>query len=316
MPFILQPRDPRKIVFFTWVSWNPFPPKSLFNKKLPRIADKTVGKGKTLALVRLFGYTSATSKCKIPNFRAEYWPKGHLLKHDDVMARIKSEPCTGYMADDGASARSHALLWKVVFKEEMDDRSTEIICCERPETEWVSQDERPGDGQVVYAQFSVDEYKRLIRETEAELGIEVVRRKADPRGFATEQMQNAGGMTFFEMFARDGSEQDPLLTSMFFEPAKTRVTITEDLLDAGKLIDLLACDWEKPISASNRPHLFISDQCVNTINCWVNWDGTSKSSGGAANPYKDFVDCSRYLCDELTPFLDPKESRITAGAGW
>ncbi len=319
MPFIVRPRDPRKIVFYSWSSWNPFPPRALFNKKLPRISDKCVGKGRALALVRLFGYTNATTKCKIPNFKAAYFPEGHLLKHDEVMRRLKEYKHSDYMSDDGATARSHALLWKAVFPTEIDDRSTEIICCERPGAEcgeWVTPEEKAGDAQTAYAQYAIDDYKRLIRETESEMGLDVVRRKADPRGFSAEQMGNQGGLTFYELFARDGTDQDPILSPMFFEPAKCRTTISEDLLEAGKLVDLLACDWEQPITAMNRPHLLISDQCINTIHCWSNWDGTSRVAGGSANPYKDFVDCSRYLCDEATPFLDPGESRITAGAGW
>lgn len=319
MPFIMQPRNERQIVVFTWSHWNPFPPKSLYNRHLPKIADKCVGKGRSMALVRLFGYTSQTNKCKIPNFRSEYYPKGHLLKHEDVLQWLSARPHTDYMADDGATARSHALLWKAVFPPEFDERSTQVICCEKPgpnDGDWVSHDESPGDGQKIYASYAVDDYKRLILETETEMKLNVIRRKADPRGFATEQIHNDGGYTYFELFARDNSGSDPLLGPMFFEPAKVRHTITEDLLDAGKLVDLLACDWDKEITAVNRPHLLISDQCTNTIHCWLNWDGTLKSPGGVANPYKDFVDVSRYLCDEETPFLDPAEARVKGGGGW
>lgn len=317
MPFIMQPRDQNKIVIFTWSHWNPFPPRAQYNRHLPKIADKCAGKGRRIALVRLFGYTEQTTTCKIPNFRPDYYPKGHLLRHEDVLSRLK-KPHTDYMADDSATARSHVLLWKAVFPPDIDDRSVQIIVAEKPgieDGEWGTVDGDAGDGQKVYAEFGVDDYKRLIRETEAALKLDVIRRKGDPRAFATEHAASEGGFTYLELFARDDSGKDAVLSPMVFEPAKVRATITEDLQDAGKLVDLLACDWEKPIDAANHPHLLISDACQNLISCLLNWDGSAKVDG-KANPWKDFPDCIRYICDEETPFIDTSKPAMKGGGGW
>lgn len=318
LPVVMQPRDARKVALFTWSHWNCFPPRSLYNKHIPKIADKVVGKGKRLALVRLFGYTEQTTNCKLQNFVPDYFPKGHLLHHEDVLKRLAAQPHSDYMADDPATARSHAMLWKAVFPPELDDREVQIIVNESPgagDGEWVTTDGTMGDGQTVFAQYGIDDYKRLIREIEADLKLEVIRRKGDPRAFATEQMQSEGGLTYFELFARDDSATDPALAPLCFEPAKVRQTISEDLNDAGKLVDLLACDWDKPIDASNHPHLLISDACANLINCWLSWDGSSKVDG-KQNPFKDFVDVSRYITDEYTPFIDMTKSEKRGGGGW
>jgi hypothetical protein len=186
------------------------------------------------------------------------------------------------MADDPATARSHAILWKAVFPPEIDDRSVQIVVGESPaprDGEWVTADGMAGDAQKAFSEFGVDDYKKHIRECEATMALDVLRRKGDPRAFGTEQMQAEGGMTYFELFARDDSGRDAGCGTMFFEPAKIRATITDDLQDAGKLVDLLACDWEKEINATNHPHLLISDACQNLITCLLNWDGTAKTAG-------------------------------------
>ena len=95
-------------------------------------------------------------------------------------------------------------------------------------------------------------------------------------------------------------------------------TVWQDVHDAGKLIDLLACDWDKPIGAGNHPHLLVSDACQNFIQCALNWDGKKQTLEGRPvnSPYADGVDMGRVLFDQEIPYLDAEQSCVKGGGAW
>jgi len=331
MPFIMQPLDPNQVAVFCFSNSNPFPPRSKFNRFLPSIADKCVGRGKRIALIRLFGWADNVSGSKVPNFRPDYFPKGHLLKHADVLTRLKTDAHTLYCGDDCAVARSHAVLWKAAFKPGLDDRSDEIICGESPtrwEGEWVDVNGGKGDGQHIFREYLSKQYKVLLRERERdEFGAKCdlatwwdpVLRQGDPRGFANRQETSMGKVDLFQIYAQDDSAENPLAFPMHWRAASVAGTIAKDMQELSGVAEQLACNWEAPIDAHNRPHLLISDTCENLIQCIINWDGTTLTAsreGGEAripNPHKDFVDVLRYCCDGNTPYLDPTRSNVRGG---
>lgn len=331
MPFVMQPLDNNQAAIFCFSHWNPFPPRARFNRFLPSIADKCIGRGKRMALARLFGWAEQVTGSKVPNFRPDYFPKGHLIKHEDALARLRAEPHTLYCGDDCAAARSHAILWKAVFAPGLDDRSDEIIVGESPkhdEGEWVDVNGDAGDGQKIYCEFTSADYKVLIREREiADFGVkhdpkedDPVMRKGDPRGFASEQETSMGKLRFFEVYAQDESDKHPLRGPMYWQPAAVGRSIAAEMamLDLGRAVELLACDWDKPVDASNHPHQLISDQCQNLIHCLINWNGLANVTGKThtPNPYKDFVDVWRYINDGQSPYLDPTVPNVRGGGGW
>jgi hypothetical protein len=192
----------------------------------------------------------------------------------------------------------------------------QYLCWESPnsdEGEWVTPDGEKGDGQRLFAQQQVDDYKLYIREIEAQLGCgleagkeDPVLRAGDPRGFAA----SLGGVKLFELYLRDDSASDPRLGPMVFRPAETKSTIRQDVTYDGKLMDLLACDWDKPIDASNHPHLLISDACQNTIRSLINCPENEPDS-----VWKDPLDMTRYLFDLEIPYLPPKPDGQTGAGG-
>ena len=325
MPFIMQPLDFNKAIVFTWSHWNPFPVRAKYNRFLPKIADKCVGRGHRIALVRLFGYTDKLETAQIPNFRPDYFPKGHLIKHEELIEILKKEPHNLRCGADPATARSWFIGWKAVMPCGLDDRPMQYLVWESPnvsEGEWVTPDGERGDGQRVFASFQVDDYKLYIREIEARLmaapsaqcppltagGEDPVLRSGDPRGFAANM--GDGSTKFFELFLRDDSAKDPRLAPMYFRPAGVKSTIRQDVSYDGKLMDLLACDWDKPIDATNRPHLLISDACQNTIRCLLNCPENEPES-----PYKDGMDMTRYLFDLELPYIPPAAQGGPANSG-
>jgi hypothetical protein len=318
MPFVMQPLKHKQVIIFTWSHWNPFTVRSDFNSLVPKAADKCVGRGHQESLMRLFGYTKDSAISQIPNFRADYYPKGHLIKHRDLLEILAKEKHNLHCGADPATARSWFIGWKAVLPNGVDDRPMQYLVWESPtvqEGEWVTPNGERGDGQRVFAKMQVDEYKLYIRETEASLNHPLVPgqpdpvyRVGDPRGFAA----SLGGFKLFELFLRDDSAKDPLLAPMVFRPAACKPTIHEDVRDLGKLMDLFACDWDKPIDASNHPHLLISDACQNFIRCVLNAPENDPQS-----PFKDGVDMGRYLTDLEIHYMPPAgELGKPTGGAW
>jgi hypothetical protein len=90
-----------------------------------------------------------------------------------------------------------------------------------------------------------------------------------------------------------------------------KATVREDVQLDGKLMDLFACDWDKPLDATNHPHLLISDACQNVIRCLLNCP-----VGDGDSPYKDGVDAMRYAFDREIGYFDPNVPEVRGGRGW
>lgn len=307
MPYIMQPMNFLDGLVFTWTQWNPFLPRSATEPAVPRVFDTVRGRARWQVRVRLFGWVEKLRGAAVGNFN----PNIHVVAHAVIERMLKEKVMTTYMAMDPAGSRTAYCVWKGVAED-----GTEYIFDELPrvdEGEWVSSDGVAGDGQSVYAGAGINWYKKIIREREREHGVEATRRFGDPRAFATSAAAAEGGITLFELFDRDGTAEDPDLAPMLFEPAKIRQTPT---LDVELIVDKLAYNTDAEVSEMNKPKLFISDRCQNTIRCWLNYDGRAKSEKGVDNPWKDGVDASRYLFCEDTPFLDDKVPVFSGGGGW
>ena len=339
MPFVMQPLKAEQVIVFSWSHWNPFAPVSKFNPHLPKIADKCVGRGSRISLIRLFGFCEKLAGTLLSNFKAEYYPNGHLIKHAELLELLAKEPHNLRHGVDPATARSWFNLWKAVLKNGLDERPMQYLVWESPnvtEGEWVTPDEGIGDGQRIYGGRDVDFYKIHCREIEAMLARSIygdkipagyvgglkgsfhpdpVWRAGDPRGFAN---QTGEGSRYFELFFRDDAAKDARLAPMIFRPASVRSTVSGDVGGEGKLIDLLACDWSKPISAENHPHLIVSDACQNFIKCSLNWDGRKQTIEGKVvnSPYADGVDAARVMFDLELPYQEPDNGENKTGGAW
>jgi hypothetical protein len=78
----------------------------------------------------------------------------------------------------------------------------------------------------------------------------------------------------------------------------------------GKINDYLAWDSNKPLSDENRPRLYVSDRCENTITAMLEYMGVSREEA-----YKDPVDCVRYLCVSDPIYIGSNYSVGTECAG-
>lgn len=313
MPYIMQPVDPHKGIWFPWTHWNPFQPRGQWDKAAPAIFDGCVGMPSWKVLVRLFGWVEKMHTLAIGNFN----PGVHIVPHERVAKLLAEGKLTTSMADDPETSRSHFLLWRGV-----DAEGLNYIFDESPrmeEGEWVDSNGERGEGTHVYAGVGSNFYKRHIREREREHGVEACMRLGDPRGFATEESTESGTRNMFELFLEDGDPKEPDEMGMQFIAAKVRRVTT---LDLENLITLLAYDDERfqregSLSVENRPRLYVSDRCRNFIKCLLNYQlpPGRKASEDADNPYKDPIDAARYL------FSVPLEhweagTRSRPGGGW
>jgi len=315
MPYMMQPLNPAHGVIFLWTHWNIFLPRSKRNPNLPAVFDETRGKGKAKARIRLFGWADKISGCQYPAFN----PDVHVVPLSKV-----PKVGTVYMSADPATARSYFILWVLV-----DPLGRKFVFDESPrfeEGEWVGEDGQKGEGQRLYAGRGSKWYKGYMRQREREhlraAGFELngwvmephertpMRRKGDPRAFATEAAARDGGENLFEMYEHDDRSEDyPDAGPMAWEPAKVRSTI---YLDLEKVNNELAYDEDLPISIENEPKVYVADRCQNLIRAMLNWNPEQ----GGDSPWKDPNDTLRYLFDEPLFYVDPKVPECVGGRGW
>lgn len=313
MPYLMQPLNPAQGVIFLWTHWNLFSPRFREDPRDPATENAhwpalfKVAKGKSLSTVRtrLFGWAEKISGCQFPQFN----PNVHVLEDParaaQVLTRIRNGEMTSYQAGDPAIARSYFLLWAAV-----DELGRVFVFDESPrfeEGDWVNSSEDRGDGQRVHAGRGVNFYKAYIRRREGEHGQEALRRKGDPRAFATQSAAAQGGESLFELFDADGGTAET--APLHWEPAKVRAQIS---LDLERINDALAWDENKPISVENEPKLYVLARCQNLIRSMLNWNPEQ----GSDSPWKDPIDTLRYLFDEPLYYVNPNVPEVVGGRGW
>jgi hypothetical protein len=112
----------------------------------------------------------------------------------------------------------------------------------------------------------------------------IFRRLMDARAAANATARNDRAVTLLEECAEAG---------MDFEPVTGRGGDGTDAIDEGvNLInDWLDFDTEKDLSFTNKPRLYVSEECPDVIYALREWTGIDGKHGACKDP----VDCVRYL---------------------
>ena len=299
MPYILRPLNPRLAVVCWWTQWNVFTPwRSIF--------QKMVGRPKAAVRCRLFGWVEKRAGNLFPTFKTAV----HVVPHTRV-----PKDGTDYMAGDPATVRSFFMLWCRV-----DPLGRKWIFDESPRTEtegeWVTADGERGEGQKVYAGMGTAWTAKYIWKREEEHNQEagrperpeswVARRVGDPRGFATQSATSDGATSYMDLFANG----DP---PMYWDPAPVRQTVN---LDTEIISEWLSYDASRPLSVENEPKLFISDRCTNLIRSMLNYTPREDGTQDLQSPWKDPIDCLRYLAVIDPQYQDPNVPEIAGGRGF
>lgn len=84
-----------------------------------------------------------------------------------------------------------------------------------------------------------------------------------------------------------------------------------------KVMEYLSYDKTKPIDSANRPKLYVTSNCRNTIESMTKWSRDPKTLKPKDDHYKDFSDCVRYLTMSNPTIEDgPVVWTPSAGGHW
>lgn len=238
-------------------------------------------------ITALYGVPTQSVATKFPRFN----PDINVLPHAKVLERIAG--ATKYMIVDPAGSKPWFITWIAV-----DESDTWYVYREWPGTlygDWAKEKNgkwAAGEACKQRLGYGVKDYAELIRELEA--GEKIMTRLIDPRMGANKYSAENGGQSDYisDLEAQDiiviaapGIDEEPGLQA---------------------IQDKLAYNTNKPIDAENRPHLYISDECENTVGGLQFYDGKTRD-----HPWKDPVDCLRYAAVYGIDHIDSAGFQVT-----
>lgn len=150
-----------------------------------------------------------------------------------------------------------------------------------------------------YAEMLKDEEARILKE----FGIRTIYRFGDPNKFNTpRKLQDKAGQTLLDDFAE---------LKIYFD-----VEINNSIADGHSVVrDLLYYDTEKPIDFTNKPKMYVSDDCWNVNTGFGRYTWNEKKSKELASEiphekWKDHMDCVRYVTIKHPIYIDQATSMI------
>lgn len=282
---------PSARIYYWWTQDNPF----IDNQELIDMYENRPAEER---LARLYGIPTKTQQGKFPKFNRET----NVVPHGEIpfIKDPENNPVTRYFITDPAGTKPYVAIWMGVL-----ENGCVYIYRESPTEEWFlphinnagTPVGKPGQGQRPngwgFKQWR-DHFLGL------EQGEEILQRICDP-GFGTQKITKTDGQSdiFTEMALLDFH----------------MVPVYRGDVEAGiaKVNNMLSWDDTKPMSEINRPKLYVSDQCMNTIESMLEYTGCSKEEHA-----KDFVDCVRYGIENGLAFCgeDNEHLKATGGGGY
>jgi len=245
-----------------------------------RIKRNLAGKDKATILVRAYGVPTKSFTTVFPKFSTTI----NVIKPED----IPTHDVTRYHVIDPAGRKNWFMCWIAV-----DASDCWYIYREWPGVdigEWAEPDEdggwKPGEGCRGQG-FGLRSYIEAIYTAEGRKynpdrdawtgGEDIIERLIDPRLAAAKYQREDGDSCIID----DLNELDFIV-----------IPAPGDHIEDGlqKLVDRMDYDPGKAIDFTNRPLLYISEECENTISAFGNYTGT----GGKDEAWKDPIDCPRY----------------------
>ena len=212
-----------------------------------------------------------------------YSEEVHLLPHADVMAQT-SLPVTYGVTVDPHDRRPFAIVWWFIntsgdlyfFKNYPIQLMPEVKSCD----------------------LTVEKYADMLKEVEQNLcDGNVTYRLGDPNKFKTPRKTSQhAGQTLLDDFAE---------FQVYFD-----AEINDSLHDGHSAVrEVLYHDPDQPISAVNKPKIYVSDECWNINTSFMNYTWNDKKSKELASEvphekWKDFADCVRYTVIKNPVFID------------
>ena len=315
VPRVLKSVEPTKAVTFFHTADNPY--GGCLN-----VWDLYKADGKAKILERLYGVATKMMTTAFPKFRRAV--------HVVPSAKIPTKG-TNYLLVDPASARNFFMVWLRFTKEAV------YVVREWPGPyevpgigflgPWAIPSDSKADGDRGEGQrsrgFGLKAYKEEIARLERwkdyvetrekgngskpvedwdeQRGAEevILRRFIDSRAASSPRIENDRPVTLLTDFDDIG---------LTFE-----LTPGSDVKDGvQKINDWLHYDENQPISFFNKPRLYVSDQCPNTIYALENWTGADGQKGACKEP----IDLLRYAGTLDLGFEEETDMATRGGGHW
>jgi len=248
----------------------------------PSLLSQCIAKGDdNYTLTALYGVPTKSAATIFPKFQDV-----NVIEAD----KIPNHNVTRYMVIDPAGRKPWFMTWIAV-----DASDTWYVYREWPMGEWAR--ERGGKwvaGEACREKlgYGVREYAELILELEQ--GEKMAQRLIDPRMGAHKYSAEHGGQSdYISDLEKNGMVVIPA-PGIEEEPGLQAIQ------------DKLAWNDKREMDAQNRPHLYISDQCQNTIKSLQEYDCTPRTEA-----LKDPIDCLRYAAVHGLVHIDAKSLQTT-----
>ena len=294
MPYEARTRQGNGKLFWFFSEYNPY-------TDWPRMSRTLESRTREEIEIRAYGYVSNPVVGKFPRFTVD-----NIIDPEKI-----PKSGTNYMcADPTPGDRNWFFLWARV-----DDLGRIYIYREWPDMqnygEWAEpstkMDGKPGPAQTADCGRNVAQYKKLLRETEAQDG-GILERYIDPRAGKTAMISGRGhNQTLIDLLAEPdrGAGKEAVRDGLNFVPAQV-TTIDETV---ALVNNLFAYNSSEAVSILNEPKLYISSECKNLIYSLRTWTNVDKDKGACKDP----VDCLRYLIS-MDPVHIEKDAIYTSDA--
>lgn len=292
MPYVTEAALRRGRVVYFWSALNPFGDgeRSFYEG----VKEDCAGRSSEYTQRIAYGYTKATTGKPFPKFGP--W---NVMAPERFPWRGKDgRPWADFQVVDPAGGRNWFKLWARLYG------GVFYIYREWPSEqeygEWAIPDEASNGDNLAKmhklgpAQNSVGlgytSLKKLWRELESRGDDLVVDRYIDPRAGRNPHAAEHGGSCLVDDLAEDSTDEEGrTVPGLEFTPA-SGVSVE---LGMEKINELLDWDTKRPFDAvMNSPRLYVSSECRNLIGALSHWPGVM---GGEKHPWKDPIDCLRYL---------------------
>lgn len=254
-------------------------------------------------LARLHGMPTKSASNQFPKFSRAV----NVVPHNQIpFIKDPSTPVTIYHSVDPGDGKPWVMCWvgitegnDVYIFRDFPDHAT-FGEWATPHQNAVGQPIGKGGPAQKKLSYGFQTWKDTILEIESEWGKEPAMRWMDPY-FSKRGNTNRDGQTNLleEMAAVD----------MHFTPAITDGNGV--VVGCIKINELLEYDDTKPLSETNRPKLYISDRCENTIQSFSEYTGVTPTEH-----WKDFVDASRYVIVSGSEFLGDGIVEVSGGGAY
>jgi len=274
---------PNTYIHYWWTKDNPF-------IDAQEIVRSYANRPLDVRKARLYGIPTKSAGAQFPKFSRE----ANVIPHHDIpFIRDPKVPVTVYQGVDPGDGKPWFMHW-VGFTSD----GNAYLFCEFPDFssfgEWATPHQNAAKqpiGKKGPAQkplgYGFNQWKEVILDIEKHHGLTPIVRWMDPYFSQQPQNKKEGQSTLIDEMAEVG---------MYFTAAITGGRGIE--VGVPKINEYLDYDDTQPLSSTNKPKLYISDRCENTIQCFTEYTGVISTEH-----WKDGVDPTRYILVSGSEFI-------------